>query len=386
MKNNHAGFTIIEVLFVMIVSGIILVALLSMYQQYIVQKRIDDTKESIKEASSQISYFFSNTLRYPCPSNRILGVNDPAFGQEFDADCVGRAESIGPGNCAPGGGFCVYNGLRDADGDGAMDLVAVGGLPINAFRQANGLKVDSSVAHDGYDSLITYAVTLSMTNPNTFNFNRGVIRALDEFGLNTAGIIDDAHFVIVSHGANKSGAFSLEGGLTVPCGTDVQALDNENCDGDGVFMRALGFSRGNNTSFHDDFAFFAKSESSTLWTYIPGTNDIQNTNVQNVGIGTTAPTKKLEVNGDIRADNSTVVDQICMRSDPSKCFNVSAFSADVTTTENIECGPGLVLTGLSEAAPQCGQPSLSAIKPDINCGPERWIHGFTSSGDPICWP
>ncbi len=59
-----------------------------------------------------------------------------------------------------------------------------------------------------------------------------------------------AHYVIVSHGANNSGATSTEAGGAMPCAAGN--LEEENCDGDDMFRSSLLQGTADNASLYDD--------------------------------------------------------------------------------------------------------------------------------------
>ncbi len=395
MKENlkkikaHKGFTLLELMIVMIISGVILVMILTAYQQYLIQKKIDETKSALQASATQITYFFASQLRYPCPSDRSLPPDDPNFGREFDANCAARAAAIGAGNCSTGNGFCVFAGTRDtdADPDNVADLIVIGGVPINSFRDTNQNNVDSTIIEDGWSGLLSYAVSVSLTNNSTYNFDRGVIRAVDEFGQPTAGITNDAHYVLISHGDNQIGGFMTGGGAAPPCGSTAVALDNENCNNDATFVQALGLYQGNTVGFYDDYVLFSKSQSSSLWSYIPGTNNIQNLNTQNIGIGTDTPARRLDVAGNIRTSNNIVVNQICLNSDNTNCLEVERIAQDITGSAiNIKCRAGEVMEGISLKEARCVTPTFDPIQTNFICPPGKWVNGFSTTGDVICFP
>lgn len=374
------GFTLIEVAIVIIIMGVVTLPLLRLYEQYILKQRILVTKENIQTSSTQISFFFTNTLRYACPSDRALPPSDPNYAREFDSSCNPAVVGLSVGGCTAGGGLCMVAGTRDADGDGANDPVLIGGIPIRSLKDINQSVVSDSVALDGWGTRLTYAVTLSLTNNGTYKLYNGAIGAIDEFGQNTAGIKDDGHYVILSHGPDAKGGFTAAGVQTSPCGPVTVAKDNENCNNDAVFVQALGAYKSTSSNFYDDFVYFTKSQSSTLWAYIFGTGDIYNLNTNNIGIKTATPTERLEVNGAITTDNTVKSTSLC-RKDGTGCFNIDV----ITTTNKIRCPADRVMTGVSLGNEICQVPVFSGTKPNVDCSP-GWVHGIKSNGDVICWP
>ncbi|MGZ9097311.1 MAG: type IV pilin protein [Micavibrio sp.] len=380
-KNISPGFTLIEVAMVIIIMGIVTLPLLRLYEQYILKQRIQVTRDNIQTSSTQISFFFTNTLRYACPSDRALLPTDPNYGREFDSSCNPAAVGLSVGSCTAGNGLCLVAGTRDADGDGANDPVLIGGVPVRSLKEINQSVISDTSAFDGWKTQLTYAVTLSLTNNGTYKLYNGVIGAIDEFGQNTAGINNDGHYVILSHGPDAKGGFTAGGLQPSACGPVTAAKDNENCNNDAVFVQALGAYKSASPDFYDDFVYFTKSRSSTLWAYIFGTGDIYNLNTNNVGIKTATPTERLEVNGAITTDNNVKATQLCQK-DGTDCFNLDV----ITTTNKIRCGTAdQVMTGVSIGDEICQVPVFSGTTPNVDCSP-GWVHGIKSNGDVICWP
>lgn len=380
---RHDGFTLIEMAIVIFIASLIYIVMFRAYDYYQTVSRIEGTKSSLSNTNAQISFFFSNTLRYPCPADRTLPLSDPNYGREFDASCNPVAIGLtAPGDCTVGNGICLAAGTRDIDsssviGDVATELVLIGAVPIFSILETNDSFVPAESAADGWGSKLTYAVTLSQTNTATYKFFQGVIRAVDEFGNSTAGINNDGHYVLVSHGADQKGAFLEQGGLFNACGATGATVDNENCNDDGIFAQALGHYEANTPSYFDDYVYFSKSQSSGLWSYIPATNHVINLNTNNIGIGTNTPDEKLDVAGTLRVDRNLKTGQICDAA--GLCFNIDA----ITGTGAIACPGGEVMVGISNANEDCAVPAFAAPAANVNCSP-GWVHGIRTDGSIIC--
>ena len=226
LKNcsSEQGFTLIEVAIVMLVSAMIFVPLLNMYLVYYKQQLIEKTRHNIDFSQSLISTFSSS--RYPCPADPALGPNDPNYG----------LESInGVGICIVTGGIISVPGTRTP-----AQRVLIGAIPIRTIRLAstNVLTMSDSLSLDAWGNKLLYAVTASQTNGVTYSSDKGQIRALDENNQPTAGIVDDGHFVVLSHGANGNGAYNQYGSLISTCSTGTN--ETENCDANATFRSALG--------------------------------------------------------------------------------------------------------------------------------------------------
>ena len=382
---TESGFTLVEIAIVIVIIGLLTLPLFELYRQYLIERKMSLTQERITQSSAQISGFFNNALRYPCPSDRALPVDDPNYGREFAPGCDPATIGLSVGSCTPGGGVCLVPGARDANGDGDPDPVLIGGVPIRSSREVRNTGLSDNLTFDGWDSQLTYAVTLSLTSNATFSVRNGAIAAIDEFGQATAGINDDAHYALLSHGMDRRGGFSNAGVPIMPCAAVGAARDHENCNNtNGTFVQALGFYRANTPDYYDDIIIFSRSSNALLWSFIPTvtgiSNHIYNLNAGNVGVNTDTPTERLHVDGTISTNNLTKTTQLC-RNDGSDCFNINA----ITGSGTITCPSGEAMTGVDQSTAQCNVPVFSTVQPNIDCSP-GWVMGIRTNGEVICTP
>lgn len=396
------GFTLVELMIVLVISSLLLLAVITIYERYVTESRIQKTHAHVREVAFRINAHFPATLRLPCPAAPNQSMYDEDYGAER-CDLI----SIPAGTCSPEG-VCVAIGSRDADGDGALDEVVIGAVPVQTLREDQGQKqLSNDVSLDGYGNKLSYAVSKHLLGTGTFGFDRGVVVAVDEFGAFTAGMTNasgepDAHFVIVSHGRDGRGAYAPDGGRPEGC-VAGSTVDAENCDDDGVFVQALAHSTGGNAQHYDDYVYFEKMEDAALWANIPTTGadgrttispDIENLNSGAVVIGRSpvVPAEQLEVTGNlldanagndlgaIRTDEATRVNRICEKSRPENCVDVAAF----TGTGRLRCRQGEVLTGIAAGAALCTRPAFSGVTMRQRCCPPYWLKGIDSNGNIIC--
>lgn len=397
------GFTLLEMTIVLIIVSLIMVAIIEVYDRYHQMIKIKKTVEHIQEASLRISSHFPIMLRYPCPAEPTRSISDPDYGVE---QCDFSA--IPTGSCSAEG-ICVVSGSRDADGDGTLDDIVIGAVPVTTMRDMQGINsFTNETSLDGFGNKLTYAVSKNLVSVADFAFENGVITAIDEFGDFTAGMINqadppepDAHFAIMSHGKDGKGSYTPAGVRQGDCATST-AADAENCDDDGVFLQSLANS-ANDTSYFDDFVYFGKSSDAALWTNITVPNgsggvdvrpDIENLNDGSVLIGRSdaQPVEKLEVTGNLldsatdndlgatRTDGTIRVSRICEKTRPNNCVDVGAFTGAGT----LRCPAGKVLSGIAAGGPLCVTPTFSGITARQRCCPPYWLKGIDSNGNIIC--
>lgn len=156
----QAGFTLIEMCFVILISGLFSLTFLNYYKDYSEKQRIAATNEAITVSQGAVREYLSEEGRYPCPAAPDLPVTDPMYGQP---DCTGANVAVVDG--------------RDADGNGTPDQVLIGALPVKFLIQHYAdfnLEMDVPITEasvlDGWGQKLTYAVTRSLADPS-FVFN-----------------------------------------------------------------------------------------------------------------------------------------------------------------------------------------------------------------------
>ncbi|MBC7325689.1 MAG: prepilin-type cleavage/methylation domain-containing protein, partial [Moorella sp. (in: Bacteria)] len=104
-----------------------------------------------------------------------------------------------------------------------------------------------------------YAVTEALAEPGTYDRDEGAIYVRDsnnnEIARDPSTLVGGvAHYVLVSHGANNSGATAIGGGGTTPC--TAGTLEEENCNNDENFRSTLLLGTADNASLYDDLISF----------------------------------------------------------------------------------------------------------------------------------
>lgn len=398
------GFTLIEMAISIMIVGIMTAPMIAVYQTSQTQKKLTQTRENIEFTSTQISNFVAPQGRYPCPADRALAVTDPNYGREFAANCDPATLGLTVGSCTANNGICMVAagvaGTADRDGDGVNDPVLIGAVPVRSIRDVNVPQgyadlISDDSALDGWKNKLTYAVSATMTKESTYDPTWGVIDAVNETYQPTANITGDGHYALISHGPDGKGAFTQNGSRHRNCGSIVKdfsvipvaittdARDNENChDQDTTFMQSIAMYKANGTSYFDDVVFFVKSRNSSPWQYISTTagitENIRNTNDNNVGILNTNPTEKLDVTGTVKVNNNILVSKIC-DTNGANCFDVNKFAGT-----GMACPAGQVAKGISGGSFVCVVPVFSPITP-TSCAP-KYVRGIRTDGSVLCTP
>lgn len=433
MHTNSNGFTLVELAIVIIITGLLMIPAFQMYDTYLYEKRVRETRDHLARIQTELAVFQIKKGRYPCPSDRSLSILSVDFGVEKCTDLTALAIGTCGGENDPTG-MCHVIGSRDAVPPTGNDPVLMGGIPFVTLKDMAGQPrhFASLTALDGWKNQITYAVTQSLSadaavDPNAFSNLNGVIRIIDENSVDTGGTQQNAHYVLVSHGADgrggfnqsgrqnslcASGIFGVPGGLPsrapdIPDGTAMR--DTENCNLNGTFVQALDNADAENDFHYDDQIAFGLSTTTGLWDYLidPATgnttNNITNLNNGFVGISQDGaePRETLDVKGGIRAETRIRADVIC--DDDANCFDTnvltghptSAFTAPASpagegenVTPGIKCAAGRAMTGISKGDEECDSVSLPETFLPQTCpvvsGRQTWLRGITTDGRIIC--
>ena len=397
------GFTLIELSIVILIIGILIIPILQIYDSYLLRKEIIVTRENVEKAVDGLSVVLN---RIPCPADRSIPLGAANYGIE---QCDLAAIPL----CTVAGlqGICRATSAFDRDGNGTNDEVIIGGVPIDYYQVYSAAMLpniasisrvsfmDGSSILDGWGNKLSYAVVANITRPNRTasviqrDFKAGVISARDENNNPTAGIVDNALFVVFSHGKDGRGAFNTAGLSIDNC---LVTARGENCDEDTTFMQGLALSEGADP-FDDISKFFIYPEgelwrpSGTLDAFGRPQPHIRNMNNNNVGVNIVGvPTVKLEVGGTIRAD-SVRTNNICDESGLN-CFSSDALfgtGMPITTGTGASgvCSVGQIVIGISNGAIQCGRPTFTTSSPIgtiITCPVGRYITSVLTNSCIIC--
>lgn len=357
-----SGFSLIELCIVLVIAGLLLAVVAQVYMIYAQKKSLSDTFARQTSISAAIARFYAENGRYPCPAIPSLGRYDANVGREH---CPAAVPAMG----ACDAGLCRAAG-RDTDLDGNPNAVLIGDVPFVT------LSIAMTDTYDGWGRKFSYAVTELLTSNATFNEGIGAIGVVKEDGVSLVNPADSAHLVIVSTGQDGKGGYLPDGGLFAPCAT--AQLDGENCDADARFMSGLRADAAGPSHF-DDIMQYKIWTMSSLWSFAPSNpNNIYNRNPGNVGVGTTTPQQKLDVNGNIRADEAHV-ERLCDNA------GLNCFAPGIIGGAGINCAGG-AMTGIANAAPVCANLLPPSGANPGTCPGGEYMVGLDAAGNILCGP
>jgi prepilin-type N-terminal cleavage/methylation domain-containing protein len=212
-KKFKKAFSLIELSIVIVIVSIMITGVLSVSVSSINNAKIKTTNDRMKEVYKAMGNFLLVNKRLPCPAaiTKVKSV-DSDYGAE-----VG------------GGSGCSGEGVYQS---ATVSTLVYGMVPVRALGLANDM------AEDGFESKFTYIVDKDMTNtfeatPTLGNatFSTGTYTSIltinDKPGGGTQAITVDAIMALISHGANKSGAFNANSATQNTRSSNADELEND---------------------------------------------------------------------------------------------------------------------------------------------------------------
>ncbi|MAE51759.1 MAG: hypothetical protein CMH27_08100 [Micavibrio sp.] len=252
-RKNSRGFTLIEMAVALMIIGLIMAPAIASYSLYKTKEKIDHTSNSMDRVQGAISGYLQTHGRYPCPAALDLDSTDVQYGYE---NCAAAAPS-------------VYTATsQNPDPLLTNKNVLIGTIP---FRTLN-LEEDDMI--DGYHSRLTYAVTEMLTDAATYEHYLGGLDIVDANGDTAITPQYTAHYIVISHGQDNSGANTLGGALVGTCAA-APVDDRENCDHTDPATIDATFVATAKSNDYDDKVLYMVGRSVTPWQYRSGNlNDI----------------------------------------------------------------------------------------------------------------
>ena len=380
--SDNRGFTLIELMAVLVIVGVMMGAFFSGAAIYMKQKRIEDMQVRFDDIRVGLSNFIKDdpivdpdippdSVRYPCPAPLTAAPGMTGFGQEL---CPSNYASLSPGDDL--GGVFVAEG---ADGG----LVLIGAVPTTTLDISNDLMLDE------YGNRLTYAVTLGLTGPNDDQLllpnldPPAVIREYKEKDPVSGAVVTktaNTEFIIVSHGADGAGSYTAQG---VPNGTTCRTTTNPgdgdslNCSWQTTYSATFRDDANNFASIfgddaYDDMAVHSLGEDDGWWQATGGAgSDIVNRNPANIGIGpnVSVPVQRLDIGGAIKVANSA--------SDQCDADRVGSIRYNDGSKDVVECCNGFAWQDIAYgcASGDCTPDKTGQMRFNIETGVPEYCNG-----------
>ena len=366
---SRGGFSLVEVAMVMVISSLMLVAGVKLYDLYNASGKRADTLKAMEKIDTAISDFYNGFGRYPCPADPTLRSTDANAGVE---------------NCA----LATFPGARKtlAPQVGAMDPVYMGSVPFKTLQaSASGAikNVTVSDSLDPYGYKFGYAVSKTLTVKASFDNAWGSIGVQTENGQDLANPAASTHYVIIGYGQNHAGAYSADGKIPVPCAAGGTS-EVKNCNLNGTFIQGIRAQ----VPYFDDYVRHTERSLTRLWDFIanpsdPNTPDVHNVNGGSVGVGVDIPQAKLDVAGTL-AGTQIAQPSVCDDTGSGNCWNPSSIAdpaaGNICSQTLTPPGYRNVVIGLQKAKVICGLVPLPAPAGVQSCPAGKYAVGFNSAG------
>jgi prepilin-type N-terminal cleavage/methylation domain-containing protein len=241
---NNKGFTLIELVIVLIITGVMMTGGFQLFQTYIKNQNRKVTQDKIDSIVQQIEYFLEENGRLPCVARITAAPANAGFGAS-----IGNANGCpAPGAAPPAPAVLRAGG----------NSVYIGVVPTRTLNLPDNFMID------GWGNRIFYAIT--RTQGVNFQSGSGAIHVRDTNNNTLVTPAGSADFVVFSTGENTRGAVNLQGtASTVACpAIALPSNDRENCDGDNIFVTTMMASDGPAANQYDDILKYQRKASHNI--------------------------------------------------------------------------------------------------------------------------
>lgn len=222
---TNKGFTLIEIALVLAVGGLLIASFSSYLLNFHTLAQQKDMRNRMSLITEAVQEFLEVNGRVPCPASITAAIDTANFGREVsDATTLCNAVTAGSGIFVSGSG---------------ANRVVHGAVPVRT------LNLPDDYHFDAFGNRFTFAVTANQaTTGLTFSDNDGAIIVNDSAGnaivpdATAIPPIPGATFIIVSHGRNRHGGFTVEGAEYGPC-NDGTTNEQQNCNDNRTFVDTM---------------------------------------------------------------------------------------------------------------------------------------------------
>ena len=248
-KSSYGGFTLMETSIVIVVASLLLSSAVPLIKTWMDKATLVANQQRLTAIQQALTTYEKKFNKLPCPAPYTAGSGSPSYGR-------GGAD---PCTAAPAGGALV-SGRPGVIGPFSTSTSTTGKILIGALPTRDLGLPDADIANT-YGYRYTYAVTQSETttittpapkfppNPPFLNPYGGAIEVNDQAGNDVTPVAADgskgtALYVVVDHGADGKGAYTIDGAApTIACAAG-SGLDYDNCNNyASQFFRNAPFSK-----------------------------------------------------------------------------------------------------------------------------------------------
>lgn len=217
MKKNKlkSAYSLLELSIVIIIISILISGALSVSVSGVNSAKVRVTKDRMQEIYKALGNYLLANHRLPCPASlRAIESTDANYGVEVGA-----------------GAGCVGSGVYTSTVTSVTTVY--GAVPVKVLGLSN------EMAKDAFDSKIVYLIHPNFTNASpavadfdgAFSFSNApftnIITVAEVPSTAARAITSDAIVVLISHGANKSGAFNTNSNTQNPRSSDANEMEND---------------------------------------------------------------------------------------------------------------------------------------------------------------
>ena len=248
-KSSYGGFTLMETSIVIVVAALLLSSTVPLIKTWMDKATQVANQQRLTAIQQALATYEKKFNKLPCPAPYTAGLGSPSYGR-------GAAD---PCTAAPAGG-ALKPGRTGVIGPLSTSASTTGQILIGALPTRDLGLPDADIANT-YGYRYTYAVTQSQTttittpapkfppNPPFLNPYGGAIEVNDQTGNDVTPVAADgskgtALYVVVDHGADGKGAYTIDGAPPTTACAAGSGLDYDNCNNYGsLFFRNAPFSK-----------------------------------------------------------------------------------------------------------------------------------------------
>lgn len=242
-----SAYSLLELSIVIIIISILISGAMSVSVSGVNSAKVRATKDRMQEIYKALGNYLIANRRLPCPASlRAIESSDANYGVEV---------GVGAG-CVGSGVYASTTGTT----------AVYGAVPVKALGLAN------EMAKDAFDSKIVYFIHPNFTNASpavadfdgAFSFSNApftnIITVAEVPSTTAQTITADAIVVLISHGANKAGAFNANSNTQNPRSSDANEMENDiaNINADlGEYDNAI-IAASSNSDVFDDIVLYKR--------------------------------------------------------------------------------------------------------------------------------